>query len=236
MANTMAPARGFYTNLGAASPAESLEPDKAPLDRSLMSSPPAFLGLRLLDESFTVLGPAPLLARLADLVPLVPVPTGARRVEVDGLDVRTQDGETVTAASESDLLGVLAAALNAAAVGSCQDVAVHAGVVAHGDRVAAFPAVSGSGKSTLTAACLQTGLAYVSDEALVLTDDARVRGYPKPLALDDVALGLLGLPPSGLPERLAARPPSWAARDRGRRRPAPRPRPAAGTRPRCLLR
>lgn len=60
----------------------------------------------------------------------------------------------------------LFAELNLHAIEGFAEFAVHAGVVAEGDRVIAFPAESEAGKSTMTAACLGTGFQYVSDEAL----------------------------------------------------------------------
>ena len=63
-------------------------------------------------------------------------------------------------------------------------LAVHAGAVALVDRVVAIPAVSRAGKSTLAAACLRSGLDYVSDEALCLRwDSGEVVPYPRPIAL-----------------------------------------------------
>lgn len=159
-------------------------------------------GVLLLDDAFAVRAPAPLLAALAAVLPPVQVGAAARRVDVRGLDVVVEGGATRTASDPAQLLAELAAALNAEAIASCRDLAVHAGVVALGDRAVAFPAMSGAGKSTLTAACLRAGLDYVSDEALVLSDAGTVRPYPRPLALDGASLALLGLPAAGAAERL----------------------------------
>lgn len=69
---------------------------------------------------------------------------------------------------------------------------VHAGVVAYGEVVVAFPARSGGGKSTLVAACVQAGFEYVSDEALLLDyETALVLPYEKPIQLDSQSLKLL---------------------------------------------
>lgn len=116
------------------------------------------------------------------------------------------DGEPrLSDASVGRVLAALAEDLNRRAVTGCQHYAVHAGVVRVGDRTIAWPAPSGAGKSTLTAACLQAGAAYVSDEALCVDyEDALVQPYPKPIALDGGSLALLGLPElePGLDERL----------------------------------
>ncbi len=91
--------------------------------------------------------------------------------------------------------GVLAE-LNLQAIDGYREFAAHAGAVAMGDRVVAFPAASGDGKSTLTAACVGAGFAYVSDEALcVELASGRVVPYPKPIMLSERSRLLLGLPP-----------------------------------------
>lgn len=88
----------------------------------------------------------------------------------------------------------LVAALNRSAIEECEQFAVHAGVVALGDKAVAFPVDSGGGKSTLTAACLLAGLDYVSDEALCVDiASGQVLPYPKPIALNAKSLDLLGL-------------------------------------------
>jgi serine kinase of HPr protein (carbohydrate metabolism regulator) len=76
----------------------------------------------------------------------------------------------------------------------CPHLAVHAGAVALGDRVIAFPANSGGGKSTITAAFLRGGFDYVSDEALCLRrSDNEVVGYPRPIDLSRHSRAVLGL-------------------------------------------
>jgi hypothetical protein len=109
----------------------------------------------------------------------------------------------VTIGDVSDPVGTALAELNQVAIESVGCFAVHAGVVALHGRVAAFPAASGRGKSTLTAACVQAGLGYVSDEALLLEDDLAVRPYPRAIALSPWSLERLSLAPAapGLLER-----------------------------------
>jgi len=92
-------------------------------------------------------------------------------------------------------LSVVAAEINALALAGVGCFAVHAGAVASGGSVVAFPAASGAGKTTLTAACLLAGLAYVTDEALCLDwTDGSVRPYPRPLALSPWSAAAVGLP------------------------------------------
>lgn len=64
--------------------------------------------------------------------------------------------------------------------------------MAKDDQIIAFPADSGAGKTTLAAVAVQSGLSYLSDEALVLDDDTSVIPYPKPMALSSWSFGLLG--------------------------------------------
>lgn len=100
-----------------------------------------------------------------------------------------------TSGSQASLVNNLVADLNRQAVGSYSGFASHAGVVGHGDRTLAFIGDSGSGKSTLVAACLTIGFTYGSDEALCLDyQSSAVVPYPKPIALDARAFGLLAIP------------------------------------------
>jgi hypothetical protein len=81
-------------------------------------------------------------------------------------------------------------------------VVLHAGVVARGGRAVLLPAAMESGKTTLTAALLQRGWDYLSDEAaLIHPETLRVQAYPKPLSVDEGSWGVLG----------ALRPPSPSA-------------------------
>ena len=150
-----------------------------------------------LDSRVRVEAPAGVLAALAGL--LGPAADGAPTALVAVADRRVSSADLLdgTAAQEpcgDDPVGATLTALNRLALAQCADVAVHAAVVARGDRALALPGVSGVGKSTLAAACAQAGLAYVSDEALVLAADGRVRPYPRPVSLSAWSAGRLGLP------------------------------------------
>ncbi len=104
------------------------------------------------------------------------------------------DRVLVARGSRGKVLMRLLPALNSAAIKSVGAFAVHAGAVARGGDVVAFPGPSGAGKSTITAACLQQGFGYVSDEALIIepTSEAVVP-YPKALWLSPRTRRLLGV-------------------------------------------
>lgn len=102
-------------------------------------------------------------------------PQGLRR---DGLTTGVARGR-----DPASVLADFAQDVNQHVIASTRQLAFHAGVVSLGERVVAFPAQSGVGKSTMTLACTRLGLGYVSDEALVLDDEGRVRPYPRPLGL-----------------------------------------------------
>lgn len=92
------------------------------------------------------------------------------------------------------VVGRLVALMTATAIESYSGFAVHAGVVATGGQATVLAAASGVGKSTLTAACLQAGFGYLSDEALcVAPGRAEAEPFPKPIALGEGAAALLGL-------------------------------------------
>jgi hypothetical protein len=107
-------------------------------------------------------------------------------------DCRRLGGPATPEAAVIRLVG----ALNRVAIEDYTGFAVHAGVVARNGQAVAFPVDSGGGKSTLTAACLDEGFAYVSDEALCVDPDtAAVVPYPKPIALSAQSVALLSIPP-----------------------------------------
>ena len=63
-------------------------------------------------------------------------------------------------------------------------VTLHAGAVQAGSRGILLPGPSGAGKSSLVAALVERGLGYLSDELVVLDDDADTMvGLRRPLAL-----------------------------------------------------
>ena len=115
-------------------------------------------------------------------------PTGPGFVEV-----RTDSGG-VRCRTGMDAAVAVATAINGWLLGACPHLAMHAAVVSTPAGALAFPAASGAGKSTLAAACLRAGFGYVSDEALVLTPQATVVPYQRPLALSPWSLAAIGLP------------------------------------------
>jgi hypothetical protein len=62
---------------------------------------------------------------------------------------------------------------------------VHAGVVAHGDRVIVLPGLSFAGKTRLVEALVKLGAHYYSDEFAVIDFEGLVHPYAKPLSLRD---------------------------------------------------
>jgi hypothetical protein len=91
-------------------------------------------------------------------------------------------------------LSWLLTTVNRAALDEFPGLAVHAGVLASGPSVIAFPAPSGTGKTTLTAAGLLAGFSYVSDEALcVEAAGGELVPYPRALALSVWSRSAVGL-------------------------------------------
>lgn len=154
----------------------------------------------VLDALVAVEGPTDLLDALAHHLgaPSRAAANAWLRVEPDG----TARGSDGVLGGPGPALASALIALNAIALARCRGLALHAGVVADGARALALPGVSGTGKSTLVAACLQRGLTYVSDEALVLDrSTGAVRPYPRPLGLAPWTVRHLGLAvPVTLPE------------------------------------
>jgi Coenzyme PQQ synthesis protein D (PqqD) len=118
-------------------------------------------------------------------------------------------------AAASDLSAALddaLTAINVSAVALTPTFAMHAAVVGRAGHTVVLPGPSGQGKTTLTAALLQLGWDYVSDEALSLRwSDGSIVPYPRPLALSTWAAAELGVngAPAGqdvvLPARELAR-------------------------------
>ena len=91
-------------------------------------------------------------------------------------------------------LQVALAELTGFALANSPLLCVHAGVVAGPHGTIVIPGESGHGKTTLTAALVQAGAGYLSDEVLALDrSSAAVIPFPRPLALDGRSLKLLGL-------------------------------------------
>jgi hypothetical protein len=105
--------------------------------------------------------------------------------------------------------GQLLAELTRIAVEHSPRLCIHAGVVSAAGASIVVPGASGLGKSTLTAALVQAGFGYLSDEVLAVP---RTGGLParfaRPLALAADSWTALGLDPAGRPaagdERLVA--------------------------------
>lgn len=100
--------------------------------------------------------------------------------------------------SMTSLLGQLISVLNDFAVRSHSAAVLHSGAVrSPSGRVLLLAGSEGVGKSTLTAALLQAGCDYLSDEMVgVRAGQTTALPYPKPLELDPASRELVGLPPS----------------------------------------
>lgn len=109
------------------------------------------------------------------------------------VEVSTPDATNVARSGMAAAL-LVATAFNTFFIDACPDFAVHAAVLLTDSGAIALPAESGTGKSTLTAACLLSGFAYLSDEALVLDPAGMVIPYPRPLALSTWSQTALGMP------------------------------------------
>jgi hypothetical protein len=158
--------------------------------------------LRLLDTTFRIVTQSPYVAgeieRLLGGFERTRSAARARNiVQVTGddgdLTAYRDCGRITTGAELPELMAAIVSNLNFAAVEECRRFAVHAGAVGWSEGTLAVPAVSGGGKTTLTAALLQAGFTFLSDEALVFDEDGGVVPYPKPLALSAWSADKLGL-------------------------------------------
>jgi energy-coupling factor transporter ATP-binding protein EcfA2 len=97
-----------------------------------------------------------------------------------------------------DAAGHLAWQLSAAAATSVTHLVVHAGGVMHEEGALLLVGPSGAGKSTLTAAMVQAGAGYLSDElvGIRMSGDV-VDGHARPISLDGPARIHLGLDDRG---------------------------------------
>lgn len=112
----------------------------------------------------------------------------------DGPWAVTSPGHHATVATLDALRGAVLTAINLTVVQSTPHLAVHAAVVSRDGTVLVIPAASGHGKSTLTAALLQRGWRYVSDEALCLPwDGSGPLAYPRPLSLSRWSAAAVGV-------------------------------------------
>ncbi len=101
-------------------------------------------------------------------------------------ELRDTSGVLVAAAGPDDLMTCLQNWLDReVAYRATHVTAVHAGVVAWGERAVMLPAPSGAGKTTLVAALLERGARYYSDELALLDPDGWVHPYPRRLMVRD---------------------------------------------------
>lgn len=154
---------------------------------------------RLVDELY-----APMLVSAGSTGPTVTyrltVASGDRPWEV------FRDGELLgRGARPGRLLGKLIWAVNRQVIDlSDPDLLLHAAAAADADgRVVLLPAPMESGKTTLVTGLLDRGLHYLTDEAAAVDPDLTVRGFAKPLSIDDGSWSVLGHHAPDLPDSLA---------------------------------
>ncbi len=104
-----------------------------------------------------------------------------------GWTLTMDDVELVRSKSASTVFAHLCWHVNRTAIDGCTDrILLHSsGAVDAVGRAVLLPADSGSGKTTLVAGLAQSGLAYLSDEAVgIELVSGTLLGYPKPLSID----------------------------------------------------
>jgi hypothetical protein len=154
------------------------------------------LHLRLLDVPVLLDVPASNVGLLNPYLPASTAPGPVKlRISVRSAGVGWEVvGRSRTACAPSELPSALLSEVNIGVLAQTGHLAIHAGVVGVGSAGIAIPGPSGAGKSTLTAACLQHGFDYGSDEALCLdVTTALVQPFTRPLALSTDSFRLLGL-------------------------------------------
>ena len=104
-------------------------------------------------------------------------------------------------ASEVQVVDVLTSLVNTAVRATPSVLALHAGAVRSPEgSVVVIAGHSGAGKSTLTAALVNAGWDYLTDEAVGIRASSLLAvGYPKPLALDASSRTLLAMAPGRYP-------------------------------------
>lgn len=158
----------------------------------------------VLDDGVRFVGDDPqLLAAIDDVLGLddqrAPTIDLAVREAPDGTVHLTGWGPPRAYGLRDAFLTAVPSTLNLIAAASSSCIALHSGAVrSPAGEVLLLPARSGSGKTTLTAALIQAGWAYATDEAVGVRAGSLVAvAYPKPLVLDLGAQALLGVPPAG---------------------------------------
>ncbi|MCB1250925.1 MAG: PqqD family peptide modification chaperone [Acidimicrobiales bacterium] len=144
-------------------------------------------------------------AYLGELLAPLRAPAGTaveRRFELvsepGGVELRTGDKLLRTAIDWPIAIRQVVIGLNhlAAHPDPADLVTVHAGAVAIDGRVVLLAGEPGAGKSTLVTALVADGATYLSDEVVGLADDGTAVAFPKVIALELDAEGVLGELPS----------------------------------------
>ena len=112
----------------------------------------------------------------------------------DAYDVYANRNREAGAVTPDEAIAWCAWLVNSHAVKHSSDLVLHAAAAAHGTRAVVIAGPSGAGKSTLVAALTIAGLDYMGDDSVAVSATCpRVKSNPKPPALDDDALHVLGV-------------------------------------------
>ena len=178
-----------------------LEDPVGPVEVTPIEEPLALRSLLVLDDAVEVRADDP---RVLDRVRAIfgdlhgdrppTAAVGLERVGEAGIRIHGRGLDRLVE-TDDELDEALASWLNRVVAPSTSVLALHAGAVRSPDgQVVVVVGASGAGKSTLTAALVQAGWDYLTDEATgVRADTLDAVGYPKPLALDQTSRSLLGI-------------------------------------------
>ena len=117
-----------------------------------------------------------------------PPPPGLALIEIERKGERYRislDGvESLSSAAETEVTPIVQYLVYVADIEHRDySVAFHAGAVALDGRVAVLPGQAGNGKTSLTAALIASGLQYLSDDLLLMSEDLEIEGIPFALCI-----------------------------------------------------
>lgn len=151
------------------------------------------------------------------------VATGHAVLDQDRLTVELPEELSISGSLDDATLRAVSSRLELLVCTHLPDrIAVHAGVAVHREQAIVLPGSSMAGKSTLTAALVDLGATYFSDEFALIDEQGLVWPYPRPMTLRSTAGRARTLPanaaevggppvPLGLLADLRYAPESWRA-------------------------